>query len=64
MAISNINNTQIYYTDQGQGKPLVFIHGLGATHAMFEPQIEAFSNTHHIICPGTRGNGGSGRLTI
>ncbi|MBU5439563.1 alpha/beta hydrolase [Tissierella sp. MSJ-40] len=63
MPVANINNTSIYYTDEGRGKPLVFIHGLGATHVMFEPQIETFSKTHRVICPDTRGNGGSGRLT-
>lgn len=63
MPIATINNTQIYYVDEGEGTPLVFIHGLGASHAMFEPQIETFSKSHRVICPDTRGNGGSGKLT-
>ena len=62
MPIVDINNTMINYVDEGEGKPLVFIHGLGATHNMFEPQIETFSKTHRIICPDTRGNGKSGKL--
>lgn len=63
MPIANINNTQISYIDEGEGNPIVFIHGLGATHTMFQPQIETFSKTHRVICPDTRGNGESGRLT-
>lgn len=63
MPTANVNNTQIYYIDEGQGNPLVFIHGLGASHAMFEPQIETFSKTHRVICPDTRGNGLSAKLT-
>jgi pimeloyl-ACP methyl ester carboxylesterase len=63
MPVAEINNTKIYYADEGKGKALVLIHGLGATHAMFEPQIETFSKRYRVICPDTRGNGGSGRLT-
>lgn len=63
MPIASINNTKIYYVDEGRGTPLVFIHGLGASHTMFEPQIETFSKTHRVICPDTRGNGESGKLT-
>lgn len=62
MPIVDINNTMINYVDEGEGKPLVFIHGLGATHNMFQPQIETFSKTHRIICFDTRGNGKSGKL--
>ncbi|ATP40025.1 alpha/beta hydrolase [Solibacillus sp. R5-41] len=63
MPIASINNTQIFYVDEGEGTPIVFIHGLGASHTMFEPQIETFSKTHRVICPDTRGNGKSGKLT-
>jgi pimeloyl-ACP methyl ester carboxylesterase len=58
-----VNGTELYYVDEGSGKTLVFIHGLGATHHMFEPQIESFKESYRIICPDTRGNGQSGRLT-
>lgn len=63
MPTAHLSNTDLFYTDDGAGNPLVFIHGLGATHGMFEPQIETFSRTHRVICPDTRGNGQSGRLT-
>jgi 3-oxoadipate enol-lactonase len=63
MPLMEVNGTQIYYQDQGSGKPIVFIHGLGATHHMFEPQLETFSQSHRVIIPDTRGNGQSGKLT-
>lgn len=62
MPTATINGTPIYYLDEGAGKPLVFVHGLAATHAMFVPQVEAFRPTHRVICPDVRGNGRSGQL--
>lgn len=55
--------TSLFYSDDGAGNPLIFIHGLGASSKMFEPQITEFSVTHRVICPDLRGSGKSGRLT-
>lgn len=63
MPKAKLNGTEIFYTDDGQGNPLIFIHGLGATHQMFQPQIETFGTTYRVICPDVRGNGQSGKLT-
>lgn len=52
----------MYYVDKGQGLPLVFIHGLGGDHHLFDPQIKCFSQTHRIILPHNRGNGSSSAL--
>jgi len=57
------NGISIGYVQSGKGKPLFFIHGLGADHLMFEPQVEYFSNRYHVICPDLRGNGQSSQLT-
>jgi pimeloyl-ACP methyl ester carboxylesterase len=57
-----LNHTDLFYEDDGQGKALVFIPGLGATHGMLGPQVEAFRSTHRLIRPDLRGNGKSGRL--
>ena len=57
-----LNGTFLSYEDEGEGKALVFIPGLGATHGMFEPQADAFRATHRLIRPDLRGNGQSGRL--
>lgn len=57
------NQTAIFYTDTGRGRPILFIHGLGASSAMFEPQVAAFRTGYRVLCPDLRGSGQSGRLT-
>jgi pimeloyl-ACP methyl ester carboxylesterase len=57
-----LNGTELFYADEGSGNPLAFIPGLGATHAMFRPQEDAFRATHRLILPDLRGNGSSGHL--
>ena len=53
------NEVSIGYIQSGKGKSLFFIHGLGADHLMFEPQIEYFSDRYHVVFPDLRGNGQS-----
>jgi pimeloyl-ACP methyl ester carboxylesterase len=57
-----VNDADLFYTDDGEGKPIVFIHGLGSDHRMFEPQVDTFKKSYRLICPDTRGNGESGQL--
>ncbi len=63
MPVARLSQTDIFYVDQGAGKPLVLIHGLGVDYRLWAPQIETFSRTHRVISPDVRGNGESGRLT-
>jgi pimeloyl-ACP methyl ester carboxylesterase len=56
------DGTDLFFADDGAGNPLVFVPGLGGTHAMFGPQVATFSATHRLIRPDLRGNGRSGRL--
>ncbi|MGE4274244.1 MAG: alpha/beta fold hydrolase [Desulfitobacterium sp.] len=35
-------NGKLNYLDRGTGKPLVFIHGLGANLSFYDPQFEFF----------------------
>jgi 3-oxoadipate enol-lactonase len=58
-----LNDMDLFYSEDGEGKPILFIHGLGANHQMFEPQIASFKSTYRVICPDTRGNGNSGILS-
>jgi len=62
MKVYNEKDVSIHYIDEGEGKPLFFIHGLGADHCMFEPQIDFFSQEYRVICPDLRGNGESSEL--
>lgn len=52
-----LKEKEIFYIEQGRGRPLIFVHGLGGDHHLFDPQIEYFSQTHRVIAPHNRGNG-------
>lgn len=64
MPIAHVNESGIYYETHGNGVPIVFVHGLGATHSMFRPQIEFFKQTYQVIVVDLRGNGRSGKIDI
>lgn len=62
--IQHVNGTALYYEAAGRGTPLLFIHGQGLTHAMFQPQIEYFKSFYRVIAVDLRGNGQSGKLQV
>lgn len=45
--------------DQGQGSPLVFVHGFPLSHAMWNSQIPVFAGKHRVLAPDLRGFGSS-----
>lgn len=45
--------------DQGQGTPIVFVHGFPLSHAMWNAQIPVFAAEHRVIVPDLRGFGDS-----
>lgn len=53
------NDIITYYEIHGDGKPLVFIHGAGATHQMWKPQADHFSKRYQVITYDLRGHGKS-----
>lgn len=53
----------LHYTEQGNGKPLILLHGNGENHTYFSHQIEAFSQKFRVIAVDTRGHGNSPRGT-
>lgn len=61
---SGANPTELYYYEQGQGKPVVLIHGWPLSHRMWESQITALSEAgYRVIAYDRRGFGQSGRPT-
>jgi proline iminopeptidase len=53
----------IYYTELGQGSPLVVVHGgPGADHTYFLPWLLPLARTHRLIFIDERGSGRSQRL--
>ena len=58
----------IYYKIRGRGFPLIFLHGNGEDHTIFEPHVKYFSRYYLTVQIDSRGHGrsshGKGTLTI
>jgi pimeloyl-ACP methyl ester carboxylesterase len=58
-----VNNMRLAYLDfGGAGTPLLLIHGLMVSGAMYEPVLPALAMHHHLIVPDLRGHGRSSAL--
>lgn len=53
----------LYYTERGEGQPLVLLHGNGESHRYFAGQIDFFAASRRVIAVDTRGHGASPRGT-
>jgi len=47
------------YADRGSGEPLVFLHGIAASHAMWEPVVERLESTRRCVAIDLPGHGAS-----
>ena len=57
MPFVQTGNIQTYYEQHGESGPsLVFIHGAGASHDMWKPQVEYFSKTFNVLIYDLRGH--------
>lgn len=52
---------KLNYFEQGQGRPLLLLHGNGEDVSYFEHQIPCFSEDYRVIAIDTRGHGQSPR---
>ena len=55
----DIGGARLRYLDKGHGPALLLIHGLGATHADWQKQIDFFARVFRVIAPDLRGHGDS-----
>src|ERR1700730_13539010 len=61
--VSGISPVQIYYRDEGEGEPLLFLHGgWGYEMYPFAPQTDTLCDDHRVIIPDRSGYGRSTRL--
>ena len=51
----------MFVVESGSGIPVVFIHGLGWTHALWHRLIPVFAKRYRIIAADTRGHGRSAK---
>lgn len=59
MPIFNHNRGEIYYSVQGDGDPIVLIHGFGLDSRMWNKQVTELSKTNKVITYDMRGFGKS-----
>jgi len=54
---TTLNGIRMAYTDQGEGPPLLFVHGFPLSRGTWSRQVDAFQATHRVIAPDLRGLG-------
>jgi len=55
--LANVNGMQLHYLVDGQGDPVVLLHGYTQTSHMWRPLIDRLAATHTVIAPDLRGIG-------
>jgi 3-oxoadipate enol-lactonase len=61
------NDATLAVDVRGTGQPIIFLHGLGSTQTVWEPQVRALSDSHQLVRYDLRGAGRSplaGTLSI
>ena len=59
MPIIDAGRWNIHYVEEGQGPPLLLIHGLAGDHTAWAPQIAAFKARHRVVAFDNPGSGQS-----
>ena len=59
MPYVSVAGLQVYYEAEGEGPPLVLVHGSGGNHAIWWQQVAYFRATHRVITIDLRGFGRS-----
>jgi 3-oxoadipate enol-lactonase len=62
MPIVDAGRWQINYVEEGQGSPLLLIHGLAGDHTAWTPQIAAFKTRYRVIAFDNPGSGESSNV--
>lgn len=62
MSYFNYQSKKIYYSEQGKGKPAVFLHGNAVSSRMFEPLLQLYTDNFRVILVDFLGHGQSDRL--
>jgi 3-oxoadipate enol-lactonase len=61
MPHATVNGISLYYEEEGQGEPLLFLHGLGTDGRSWEYQRAYFAQEFRVIVVDVRGHGRSAR---
>jgi len=60
----DVHGCQLAVVLEGQGLPILFVHGFPLDHSMWDHQIEALSKEFLVIAPDLPGFGASGPLNV
>lgn len=61
MSVVQTNGIELYYTERGQGEPLVLLMGLGAAGSVWEEHVRAYEKHFRCILIDNRGAGESAK---
>jgi 3-oxoadipate enol-lactonase len=56
---AEVNGIQLHYTIEGEGPPVVLLHGYQLDRTFWEPQVRALRGRYRIVAPDLRGHGSS-----
>ena len=45
----SVNGTELHYLEQGQGEPVVFVHGTVGDYRTWDVHLESFSKAYHVV---------------
>lgn len=57
-----VNNIPLFYTCQGDGEPLIMLHGNGENHTIFDEAIDVLSKHFTVYAIDTRSHGQSDKV--
>ena len=63
MPVVRIGSHSLHYETNGDGEPLLLLHGLGSSALDWDAQMLAFSSRYKVIAPDLAGFGRSDKLT-
>lgn len=59
MAFADLADVRLFYTDEGAGSPVLFVHGWSCDSHDWSWQFDAFTARHRVIAADNRGHGRS-----
>lgn len=57
-----VNGVTLFYEKQGEGSPILLLHGNGENHTIFQETAALLSQTHTVYLPDSRGHGKSSKV--
>src|SRR4051794_1170642 len=59
--LAKVSDGSLYYIDEGQGEPIVLLHGLGASSHIWNPLEQKMKRRYRLLIPDLMGFGRSSK---